>query len=130
MTDTIESLRQQLAECQKKKLTQKYTMLKRAVSAEQQLAESQARVKVLRDALNSCHRYIGANNGYQYGYNESAVHAALTLPSDSTALDSAIRQAKREALLEAAGKQAFSRPDDQGRYSNYLRRMADELKGD
>jgi hypothetical protein len=62
-----------------------------------QLAECQAREKTKHDAL------IIAAEGIEVGgklYN--AIGNALTLPSDSTALDAMLKQAKREALLEAA----------------------------
>ena len=56
-------------------------------SLRQQLAECQAREKVLRDALE----YI----------NPQSRNAALAMPSDSTALDAMKKQWQREALLEA-----------------------------
>jgi hypothetical protein len=63
------------------------------------LAESQAREKVLRDALGRIWE-IDMNNSWSC--QSGMAKEALALPSDSTALDSAIWQAKREVLLEAA----------------------------
>jgi len=65
---------------------------------QQQLVESLAREKVLRDALQDEFEYQSAN----YDEPNHELGKALAMPSDSTALDSAIRQAKREILLEAA----------------------------
>jgi hypothetical protein len=133
---TIESTRrkeveQQLAEAVKMLSEQDFDYNRKTNAIidrhSKQLAESQAREKVLRDALlnavSTCfteyshHKFMTDHDFF--------VNKALALPSDSTALDSAIRQAKREALLEAADM--F---DDNGEYAGYgneLRRKADEL---
>jgi hypothetical protein len=64
-----------------------------------QLAECQAREKVLRDAFIE----ISENaTSFDDEWCGAIADEALAIPSDSTALDQAIRQAKREALLEAA----------------------------
>lgn len=127
-------------------------------SLRQQLAESQAREKVLRDALVRA-------SGYEAYMEDKIITNALTLPSDSTALDlalrqaeestkqamiadgwrqcakgqrttqycglteEAIRQAKREALLEAINE--WEKPyglTDGSPFIERLRRMADNLK--
>jgi hypothetical protein len=114
----IDALRQQLAE--QKRLTD--LVYRAADPLKEKLAESQAREKVLRDALVIAERYLPA--GYEHA---QVAAAALALPSDSTALDTyleengwrqcakgqyitqycglveeAVRQAKREASKYAA----------------------------
>ena len=89
-------------------------------SLRQQLAESQAREKVLRDLLEySSYELRQYTEGFTVHWE--AVDAALALPFDSTALDEAIKQAKREALLEVANEYPYITDDE-------LRSMADELK--
>lgn len=142
----IESLRQQLAECQAecKRLdagwhaaNQEAFIAKQAT--EKLVLESQAREKVLREVLST----IAQINAMDYQYQRWAKDA-LTLPSDSTALDSAIRQAKREgghkALLDAADKVAAAaegQPENNwgdgyaassNDHAQELRRMAEEMK--
>ncbi len=130
MEQEIESLRQQLAECQ----TESANWFRKYMEENDALAESQAREKVLRDALNAVElEFYQYTEGFTILWGE--IDAALALPSDSTVLDSAIRQAKREALLEAA--EAFNCepsgpvPAYPQYYSTHimgvLRRMADEL---
>ena len=51
---------------------------------EQQLAECQAREKVLREALYNC--YGTDEDGVEY-INYETIKQALTMPSDYTALD-------------------------------------------
>ena len=110
---TIESLRQQLAE--RDVVIKDFAQIERGM--EEQLAESQALVKVLKIAL------VFAEELLPCTYN--MIKDALALPSDSTALDSAIRQAKREALLEAATN--FDQYEYGSVWAHRLRRMADEL---
>jgi len=88
-------------------------------SLRQQLAESQAREKALRDG----YRKILA---WPYLSDElrRAVTAPLAIPSDSTALDAAIAKAKREALLEASKRLAGTPA------ACDLEDMAEELKGE
>jgi hypothetical protein len=98
MTDSeaenlIVSLRQQLADELQRRWDGNKESSDDLRDAYRQLAESQAMVKVLREALDTYTKNVGM-------YGDTA-RDALALPSDSTALDSAIRQAKREALLEA-----------------------------
>jgi hypothetical protein len=95
------------------------------------LAECQAREKVLRDALDSF--YV---NDFQFSdvwgslKTPKEIDAALALPSDSTALDAMLKQAKREALLEAAaGFVKNNQVDADGGWAvEELRRMAKELE--
>ena len=91
-----------------------------------QLAESQARDEALRDALVRV-------SGYEAYMEDKVITNALALPSDSTALDLAISQAKRdggrEALLEAINE--WEKPyglTDGSPFIERLRRMADNLK--
>src|SRR3990167_8563595 len=92
-------------------------------SLRQQLAESQARENVLRGALETWYGDPYDDISGQYKINKTK--KALAMPSDSTALDSAIRQAKREALLDMAGMITTLNACDQ---AAELRRMADDLK--
>jgi hypothetical protein len=91
----------------------------RSFRLSQQLAECQAREKVLRDALQQC------------AYDEEGVcispdaAEALDMPSDSTALDQAIKQAKREILLDAA---TTMRVELRFNFAEWLTRIAEELK--
>jgi hypothetical protein len=82
----------------------------------QQLAESQAREKVLRDALKDYHQFRPTDISVK----------ALAVPSDSTALDTMLKQAKREALLEAAEYLATGICENDN--GDYLRNMAKELE--
>jgi DNA repair exonuclease SbcCD ATPase subunit len=89
----------------------------------QQLAESQALVKVLRDALEAA---LEVGSHLMSASSHEAARRALAMPSDSTALDGFIKQAKSEALLEAA---AYFTPIDAGAISTITdRRAADELR--
>ncbi|MCU0810099.1 MAG: hypothetical protein MUE59_03530 [Thiobacillaceae bacterium] len=75
-------------------------------SLRQQLAECQAREKVLRDASSDLIRAPMDYTDDEYQQKElarclNAVRESLIMPSDSTALDTMLKTAKREALLEA-----------------------------
>jgi hypothetical protein len=98
----VESLRQQLAFCTEYELPDEKECRagweKRAGELKQQLAECQARENVLRDALDN-ETDATENDGLK---PLQASLDALALPFDSTALDQAIRKAKREVLIEAA----------------------------
>ena len=85
---------------------------------EQQLAECQAREKVLRDGLLDIDDWDSAT------LSASGMARLLDLPSDSTALDTMKRQWQREALLEAADK--IDSISWNGR--DFIRRMAKELE--
>jgi hypothetical protein len=55
--------------------------------------------------------------------------AALAMPSDSTALDEAVKQAKREALLETIAEWEKPYGLTEGmKFIDRLRRMAEDLK--
>jgi hypothetical protein len=92
------------------------------------LAECQAREKVLRDALGvAWGNKLLAHEAYEIA------EKALAMPSDSTALDTMLKQAKREALLEAAS--AVKKDADRvgstwvsGLHADTIRRMAKELE--
>lgn len=119
--------------------------VERCVIAEQQLAECQAREKVLRDALIKISD-VDINNSWSC--QSGMAKAALAMPSDSTALDEAIRQsykecyesarlfykteldeaikqAKREALLELSDMISTLNACEQ---AAEIRRMAEEMK--
>ena len=99
--------------------------------ANQQLAECQAREKVLRDALEYWDDLIS----YQFTGSSEAMTAmqiatdkgaaALYLQQDSTALDTMKKQWQREALLEAA--ESFT-CKTYGLAPHDLRNMAKEMK--
>jgi hypothetical protein len=113
----IAELEQQLVECQKFDAwkANPYTKV-----LEDSLAECQAREKVLRDALA-----LSWSEEYVNGIiARSKARDALTLPFDSTALDAMLKQAKREALLEAADIFEILG----GASTSQLRRMAKELE--
>ena len=65
---------------------------------EDQLAESQAREAKLRRVVE----FVAAQASRDPALRYNAVVEALAIPADDTALKKAIRQAKREVLLEAA----------------------------
>lgn len=94
----------------------------------QQLAECQAREKVLREVLKLSwsEEYV---NGIETG---KKAEEAIAMPFDSTALDEAIKQAKREALLEAAERFGKDQPEYSASKWAYraLREMAEGLKCD
>ena len=87
-------------------------------------AAGQAREAKLRDAL----RKISSNTIHWYASIQDA-KAALAMPADDTALKDAIRQAKREALIEAADSfDTGFRFSEASWVRDELRRMAGELK--
>lgn len=102
----------------------------------QQAKECQAREAKLRKALeqfasvnlteDNCASFSVANRRIK-----NIANMALALPHDDTALKEYVKQAQREALLEAAD---LCRIDDdptgtvEGMLKNYLRRRAEELK--
>ncbi len=67
------------------------------LSLERRLAECQARNVVLRNTLGDIQNYAHKTHEVLRWANE-----ALAMPSDSTALHSVLKAAKREALLERA----------------------------
>jgi predicted nuclease with TOPRIM domain len=73
---------------------------KRINTAERALVESQAREKILRDEFAKFHKTVNQTDPTRFQRSLGRADKALAMPSDSTALGSAIRQAKREALLE------------------------------
>ena len=97
-----------------------------------ELAECQAREKVLRDDIKLASiQYMGCGGNLLPGEIVDAMtrilNRALALPSDSTALDNLKKQWQREALLEAAeyvGRNLY----DNKTYSDDFRRMAKELE--
>jgi hypothetical protein len=97
--DEIESMRQQLAK-NKDKASELGSNAKswqnECYKLQVQFAESQAREKMRIDILDS----VGPHDT-AYTLN-AAIAKAQMVPFDSTALDSAISQAKREALLGIA----------------------------
>ena len=106
-------------------------------SLRQQLAECQAREKVLRNALQGlCNLVFHPSVEADESLTEIvAAKAALAMPSDSTALDELKRQWQREALLEAAEYCDNQWRWSEAEYQQYeqdvgdgIRRMAKELE--
>jgi hypothetical protein len=93
-------------------------------SLRQQLAECQAVNKVLRDTIDAEVQY----QHEKYDRYAAELDEALDMPSDSTALDEAIRKAKRDALLEAADHFDFLSSTDGLMGGARLRSMAKELE--
>ena len=89
------------------------------ISLRQQLAECQARERVRINALQISELYVPA------GHEHAQVAKAIAQPSDSTALDSAIRQAKlesgREALLEASKYAAEQSQESKKAWGEYAK---------
>lgn len=90
--DELVSLRQQLAE--RDVVIKDFAQIERGM--EEQLAECQAREKVLRDALSIIRERLA--DDYDLHHNQfssefDVIEDALALSSDSTALDSAIKHA-------------------------------------
>jgi len=86
----------------------------------QQLAECQAREKSLREWFKTL-----LYNSPKNSYPSIVAEEALAMPHDSTDLDALLKQAKREALLEAADIVDIN---NMPLKSRELRRMAEELK--
>jgi len=111
----------------------------RCEKAEQQLAECQTREKVLRDRLRWHIRvYRVADEAWDPEAEcDRLMEKEVGLPSDSTALDTMLKQAKRKALIEAANRfLGESHRENTGEKrkaiylsaAGWLRRMAEELK--
>jgi hypothetical protein len=88
---------------------------------------SQAREAKLLEALVKCSVQLG-----NLGYSANHADQALILPTDDTALQEAIKQGQREALLEAAEaiiKDASRIGSDwvSAHHADTLRKKADEL---
>lgn len=125
--DEIESLRAKLTGCEKERMDSIQQELSTSAQNEdlyQQLKESQAREAKLRSALSEY-----ATDECREGW--TAIEA-LALPTDDTALREAIKQAKREALMEAAKwfdeMEPYSGTGRDTAAAESLRRMAEELK--
>jgi len=86
----------------------------------QQLAEYQVREKSLREWFKTL-----LYNSPKNSYPSIVAEEALAMPHDSTDLDALLKQAKREALLEAADIVDIN---NMPLKSRELRRMAEELK--
>jgi chromosome segregation ATPase len=121
---------QKLAECQAENATLTDRIVdigSKVINLERQAIECQARETVLRDFVDVCIEL----DDYLTITVTDALDRVRDLPSDSTALDEAIRQAKREALLEAAAEFENLNPTAEiarCAVGDVLRRMADELK--
>ncbi len=137
-----DSVCKQLAECQAhaKNLETSSGVSLGELSCIKQLAKYQAREKVLRDALSQAAEDMEgwgsyAGEYFQEKWDLNGDIEKLTkldaMPSDSTALDTMLKQAKREALLDAATEFEEINPTAEiARCSvgDELRRMAEELK--
>jgi hypothetical protein len=118
--EECESLRQQVRE-----LTELLDYVKS--EREQQLAKCQAREKVLRNALDSFYvNDLQFSNVWGSSKTPKEIDEALTIPSDSTALDTMLKQAKRHALLEAI--EMAKRYEWDSCYVRELEKMAKELE--
>jgi DNA repair exonuclease SbcCD ATPase subunit len=95
--ERVIELKQQLAECQSKAEHWEATCHGQWENYQQLFAECQAREKVLQNFVDVCIEL----DDYLTITVTDALDKVRDLPSDSTALDSAIKQAKREALLKA-----------------------------
>ena len=120
--EECEALRQQLAALNQPVPLSEWQKM------EQQLAECQAREKVLRDALA-----LASDAWGQPAFPSVIVNKALAMPSDLAALDTMLKAAKREALLEAADRlESYdyikSQPAIPYAEAHELRRMAKELE--
>lgn len=98
---------------------------------EQELAECQAREKVLRDAMKLASiQYMGCGGNLLPGEIVDAMtrilNRSLDIPSDSTALDAMKKQWQREALLEAI--EMAKRYEWDSCYVRELEKMAKELE--
>ena len=133
--DEIESLRQQLADANRRAEYWKAEHL----AGNEQLAECQAREKVLRDALTWYGEEAVALAVNMTAKNDMAILASVhvlaldagkrssALPSDSTALDTMLKQAKREALLDVVNEFEHGNAADLFAATR-IRRMAKELE--
>jgi hypothetical protein len=86
---------------------------------------------VLRDEFTRFHKIVDQTDPTMFQQALSRADKILVIPHDSAALDSAIKQAKREALLEAAAKcdwLGHVAGATTGSCAYELRRMAEELK--
>jgi soluble cytochrome b562 len=97
----------------------------RRTELERQLAECQARedglLKLLQYASYELQQYT---EGFTVFWG--SVDKALAMPFDSTALDEAIKQAKREVLLDAVDLVLFNNGREP--VQDVLRRMVEELE--
>jgi hypothetical protein len=87
-----------------------------------ELAESQAREAKLRKVLELAEVW---RTKTLFAMRRDMYEAAIALPADDTALKESIKQAKREALLEAA---EWFRRHGHLRWVTELRKMAEERK--
>jgi hypothetical protein len=123
--DEIEYLRQQLAECQEELKNKQWAadgFIAGYAEGQRKLAECQARRNQLLDVL-----YLHKNAGNP-AY-ELMVEQVLKDRPDSTALETILKQAKREALLDASNHfdcGCVTGPDSDVR--DYLRNKEEELK--
>lgn len=125
------ALSDQLAACQARieeleRNLQVYGM--RASDRQKELLDCLAREAKLRDVLSEIVDYLW-DGGPIISEVDERVRNALILPQDDTALQEALKQAKREALLEAAERVGgFTSPyvvDDVVYARNILRHMAE-----
>jgi hypothetical protein len=100
-----------------------------------QLAAAQARIEELREALSVlAHCAIDAietdcDIDEIINRFNTSINGAMKERDDLSALEEAKRQARREALMEAAGFLNIQRPvPDLSYYSELIRRMAEEVK--
>jgi hypothetical protein len=92
-----------------------------------QLDECQARDKMLREALEVIARLVNEPL-YRNSIGNRLAIDALALLSDASALDAMLKQARREALIEAATVVANMNGYNVEDISSDIRYMAEELK--
>jgi len=118
MTDKLETTESTLFQAREKVLWK--VLWDEIKSLRRQLAECQAREKVLRDVLKVYEdkKMIGI----------LAAHVLHETKSDSAALDAMLKQAKRDALIEATERFNEGYWNDASDVITELRRLAKELK--
>jgi chromosome segregation ATPase len=116
LTEEIESLREQLAECEQYKKETHFAHWKELYQT--QLGAAQAREAKLREAIANVYGILVNVDTPVSEYTKRI----LLEPSDDTALKETIQQAKREALA-SVGHLMHTKDD-----CDELRRMAKELK--
>jgi hypothetical protein len=132
--DYVKRIEQQLAECQ-----QKLEMAEAVIAGDgalitglkDELAKCQARETSLRDDMKLASvQYMGCGGNLLPGEIVAAMtsilNRAMTLPSDSTALDAMLKQAKRDALLELESIRHFAWQHGEG---NTVRLIDEKLGG-
>ena len=125
-TQEVESLKQQLAECEQYKKEMHFAHWKELYQT--QLAESQAREAKLLEFVDVC---IDRDE-FLTATVLRALNKVRDMATDDTALKEAIRQVKQEVLQEAAElcDRFQQRSMNPAECASVIRRMSEELKND